>query len=323
VVEDIRGTVVRLAGNHWQEVAEGERMGISAVLQSLTRSSANLRSSSLTLELGPDTALAAEIRGNSGAVSLDQYSGTIEVAFATNSAMTLSVRTPGLVVSSSGGKLSIEVNDTITEIAVQTGVVKAVDTESGRVLVLHDGQSTDDLRAEIVVSSVSPSGTQVGEADGDGKPGDTTKSEGTLGANDGSSASSDSGGNTGASASGSSASNALGSPSSIAGGNTTSQSDGTTHSDAGSNDNSNADRTPISNAGGNSSNADRSQNSNADGNDVSSAGGNNTSHAGESDTSNAGSVDTTDGEDATSGGKGENNAGGVNGNKSTNGGKGA
>jgi hypothetical protein len=220
-------------------------MGISAVLQSLTRSGANLRSSGLALELGPNTALTAAISGTSGAVSLDQYSGTIKVAFATSSAMTLSVRTPGLVVSSSGGKLSIEVNGTTTEIAVEAGTVKAVDTETGRVLVLHDGQSIADLRAEIVVSSASPNGTQVAVAGSNDKSGANSSSEssGTFSVYAGGSTAA---GRIGANTGGASTSDDVLDTSSNAGGNTTSHSDETTNSNAGGDDNSNAGRSRAS-----------------------------------------------------------------------------
>ena len=43
VVEDLRGTVVRLAVDRWLEVSEGETIGTTAVLQALAGSSAELR----------------------------------------------------------------------------------------------------------------------------------------------------------------------------------------------------------------------------------------------------------------------------------------
>ena len=292
IVEDLRGTVVRLDGDQWQEVSRGESIGASVVLQSLASSRAILRISDLRLRLGPKTAVEAAVAAR--VISLDQYSGTIEVVIASTSLLDLAVHTPGLVVSSPGGRLSIEVNGSITEIAVLSGSAEARDTASGRTLVLYDGESTTDLRAEIVEASASS--TQW--ADANGKPsvssgttvatpaatvtsaGGDVASSGAISVADG----------TATSASSSSPNpNAGSNPNSNAGGNQNSNAGGNPNSNAGGNPNANAGGNPNANAGGNpNSNAGGNPNANAGGNPNSNAGGNPNSDAGGNPNANAG-----------------------------------
>jgi len=330
IIEDLRGTVVRLEGDHWQEVLKGERIGASTVLQSLASSRAIVRTSSLRMRLGSETTVEATVGVR--LISVNQYSGTIEVVLANDSALELAVRTPGLVVSSSsGGRLSVEVKGGVTEIAVLSGTAQATDTASGRVLVLQDGDSTSDLRAEIIEASAN--GTQVAGADGAVTPVPGTPPVSALTVNSAAAPSSPEGGtgsattpgaagagSTNAAAGGESSSGAGGNPNSNAGGNPNSNAGGNPNSNAGGNPNSNAGGNPNSNAGGNpNSNAGGNPNSNAGGNPNSNAGGNPNSNAGGNPNSNAGGKSNTDGNAATGGGESSGSGGG----KSKNSGKGS
>lgn len=294
VVEDLRGTVVRLAVDRWLEVSEGETIGTTAVLQALAGSSAELRIGGVRLELGPDTALMAMIGPKANAVSVDQYSGSLEIVVAKNSRTDIAVRTPGLVVSSSGGSLSVEVNGDVTEIAVASGTVTALDTASGKTLILADGQSVADLRAEIVTGTDAAATRVVETAANEGSSGAANAAVNTTPANAGGGSSSNAGGNSSSNAGGNSSSNAGGNPNSNAGGN----------------QNSNAGGNPNPNAGGNS-NAGGNPNSNAGGNDTPSGGTN--SNAGPGNNNGGANPKSGKPEDIEAGGNGATNNGKGNG----------
>ena len=344
IVEDLRGTVVRLSGDHWQEVLKGESIGTFAVLQSLAGSRAILRSNDLRLRLGAKTAVEAAI--TTQLIALDQYSGTIEIVIASTSVLDLAVRTPGLLVSSPGGRLSIEVNGNVTEIAVLSGTAEAIDTASGRKLVLYDGESTNDLRAEIVEASASgaqlaqatsasggadapssastsvpsggvvTSGGVISVAGGnttstsDGSTtssGSSTSAGGTPNSNAGGNPNSNAGGNPNSNAGGNLSSNAGGNPNSNAGGNPNSNAGGNPNSNGGGNPNSNAGGNPNSNAGGNpNSNAGGNPNSNLGGDPNSNTGGPPNSHAGDNPSSNAGGNENSNAGDNEESSPGEN-----------------
>ncbi|MEO7223951.1 MAG: hypothetical protein ABIY37_15905 [Devosia sp.] len=338
-MQDLKGTMVRLAGDRWEETSEGEQIGASAVLQVLTGSYAELGARDLMLRLGPDTSLLATIGPRASSVSVDQYSGTIDVSFASHSRDVLAIRTPGLVVSSSGGSLSIAVVGEVTRVAVIAGTAKAIDTESGRSLVLRDGQSASDLRQQIAATSgqvasdidvaeaANKQVTNVGSSSGGGNSppvasvlnsgtgGDSglsgvsspsSEAAGSPSSNAISSADSSAGIPPDSSASSAPDSNAGGNPDANAGGNPNSNAGGNSDSNAGSNSDSNAGGNPYSNAGGNpNSDAGGNPDSNAGGNPDSNAGGNLDSNAGGNPTSNAGGNP-----DSNAAGNRESNAGG-------------
>ena len=70
IVEDLRGTVVRLEGDRWQEVLKGESIGEAVVLQSLASSRAILRTNDLRLRIGAKTAVEAAVGAHASKVGL-------------------------------------------------------------------------------------------------------------------------------------------------------------------------------------------------------------------------------------------------------------
>lgn len=255
----VRGTVIYLAGDKWEEVARGQNL-TSASVRTLRSGRVSIEAGGLTLELGPSSVLELGSSSQQANTQLRHYVGTITITSTGGTAETVSLQSGRLAVISIEGEVEVTVDDEATRLSVHKGTV-SVRAPGGTIASLHTGEYVASDSGMIVApQAVAAASGKNGALMGAGSLADATpvQSAGTAGSSVSDASGTGSGGSNSASGNG----NANGGGNGNTGGSNGAASSGNANAGSGN-----------SNAGGNGNgNANGAANGNGPG--ANSAGGN-------------------------------------------------
>lgn len=145
-VDSARGTVVRLAEEHWVEVALGETVPSGVPLRTLRGSSATLKGSAGMVTLGSGTLIRLQENGTRQAI-LEHYSGSLEI-LATGM---VELRTPTLMITAHG-QVGVAIVAGTTRYEVHAGTAEVIETATGETSVQTSNASSPSVPSEPSMS---------------------------------------------------------------------------------------------------------------------------------------------------------------------------
>jgi hypothetical protein len=293
VSADVRGMVVRLVGDHWEEVGSGQDLA-GATLKTMRSGRLTIESGgALTIEVEPNATIAFR-ESTGGTTVLFQYRGALTLSDDKGAGPRVALRAGNLTLTGLTGEVEVRVDRGSVELSVKggTAMVMAGGTpalvKAGTYLVADNGSlslAPGVGAIEKSTTAATPTGTVGTHGGGNGN---------AKGANDTASGSSNGSSNSGNNNAGGNGGGNAGSGNNNAGGNGGGNA-GSGNNNAGGNGGGNAG-SGDNNAGGNSGDNAGAGNNNAGGNGGGNAGGGNSNAGG-----NGG---------GNSEGSGKNNAGG-------------
>lgn len=228
----VRGVVVYLLDGKWQEVDRGQQIN-EATLRTLRGGRLSLESQSITLNVGPNSALQIGTKGGTSNV-VQQYEGSVDVAIASGAAP-FTVRAGSVTLTKITGELSISMTDNATSLVIKTGTV-AVASAGGHRASLGPGVYQTDAsgvlasQSDAVAAEDVPAATDVvprgainananANSNAGGNGGSNAGGGGNAGGNGNGGGSGGGGGNGGGGGSGNGGGNGSGGGSGSGGGN--------------------------------------------------------------------------------------------------------
>lgn len=151
IAVQVRGTVVRLIGGHWEELARGGALAADEVVRTLHSGRLVLQRSGGTVRLAGETAIRVSGRGSDD-VAVRQYSGSLVVEPAPG--QTITVETPMLAVVARDGVAQVVFDGNAVSVSVSSGNASVLDRRYGLTAVLGAGQAAASSAAGMVVSGV-------------------------------------------------------------------------------------------------------------------------------------------------------------------------
>lgn len=284
----VRGMVIRLSGDHWEELVAGQEL-VNTTLKTLRSGRLTVEGAALTIEIEPNSMIA--LRDNSaGATVLFQYEGTLTLSVDGPTGPGVALRAGDLTLIDLTGKVEISVEEGSVELDVKSGT--ATVQSAGRSEVVKPGAylvSDGGALSVSLTAGAGPIGAAAIASIEAGAPGAHNNSS------DESHGSDSAGGNGVGGANGSENSNA-GSGNNNAGGNGENSGAGNSNNAGGNSGAGNGNNAGGNSAGSGNNNAGGSGQNDANSN----AGGNGGSNGGANRSSGKSAVNNG-GEDANSG----------------------
>lgn len=267
----VRGTVIYLAGDRWEEVTRGQDLS-QAAIRTLRSGRLSIETPAGTLEIGPSAALELSSTGP-GQLAIKQHAGALKLSAGGATAHSIALQAGQLAITEVTGDAEIVVSKSSTVLTVRSGHV-SIRTANGRAASVGAGSyETNDGSGGIGVALTAPAAPQGSGGDNNAGGNGNSNAGGNGNGNAGGNGSNNAGGNGNANGNG----NAGGNGNSNAGGNGNNNAGNSGNANAGGNESGNAGSSGSENAGENgSSNAGGNANGNAGGNasvDASNAGG--------------------------------------------------
>ena len=148
----VRGTVVYLVGDHWEELARGGIIAAGQPVRTLQSGRLQLQRQDAIISLGPNTAVEIDSRGPE-ATTVRQYSGSVIVRADPRQSEHIAVETPVLAIMVNGGIVSVAFGQGTAEVRVDSGTVSVIDRVRGNRAVLGAGQTmTNSASAGLAFS---------------------------------------------------------------------------------------------------------------------------------------------------------------------------
>jgi hypothetical protein len=179
----VHGVVVYLLDGRWQEVTLGQGLA-QAKLRTLRSGRLSMSGPSVTLDVGPDSALQVAMKADGSGGTVEQYLGSISVS-AQNANGGLTVRAGKVTLTGITGALVVLVASSGTSITVESGTA-AVTGAGGKKQVLDAGTYSADasgLLTEQSSNGVTAPGSVPDQAVAD--DGSATRGPGAAGAGNG------------------------------------------------------------------------------------------------------------------------------------------
>ncbi len=240
----VRGTVIYLAADRWEEVTRGQDLS-QATIRTLRSGRLSIETPAGTLEIGPSAALELSSIGP-GQLAIKQYAGALKLSAGGLMGQGISLQAGWLAITEVTGDAEIVVGQSSTIVTVHSGSA-SIRTANGKTISVGAGSyETNEASGSIEVALTTPAASQGGGADNNA------------------------GGNGNSNAGGNGNGNAGGNGNGNAGGNGNGNAGGNGNGNAGGNGNGNAGGSGNGNAGGNvdaggSSGGNAGGNANADG----------------------------------------------------------
>ncbi len=138
----VRGTVVYLVGDQWQEFSRSDAISDGRAVRTLQSGRLQLQREGESINLGPNTAV--EILSREGSpTTVRQYSGSVTIK-ARKGQEHISIETPLLVASTADGVVSVVFDGATARVEVSGGSVSVVDRLLGNTAVLVAGQAVSN-----------------------------------------------------------------------------------------------------------------------------------------------------------------------------------
>lgn len=154
----VRGTVIYLAGDKWEEVAVGQVLNTAAI-RTLRSGRISIAAPGLVVELGPRAVLELGASPQHSDSQLRHYLGTITIASTGERAEGVLLQAGRLSITGIEGKVEITVSETATTFAVQSGTLTVRPPGSIVTASLHPGLYIADANGLAPISSTSVEGT--------------------------------------------------------------------------------------------------------------------------------------------------------------------
>lgn len=138
-VVDARGTSLRLAGDKWVEMADGETVPDGRVLRTLHNGRILLGVDGSFIHLAGDTAVRVSITTNGVATVVHLYAGSVDVEAAVDGGR-ISVATPVMLASADRADYSVTVGDQLATVRAISGVVVVSDVQQTRSTAIEAGR---------------------------------------------------------------------------------------------------------------------------------------------------------------------------------------
>ena len=193
---EVRGTVLSLVGDKWEDVASGEVFPGNVVIRTLGTGRITLAGGGVGVGLGGNAAVQIVEQGRSYA--LRQYAGALAVV--ADALHTVTVEVANGRMSFSGGQIQISITGDVTRIEVRSGNARFVDARGGDTALVA-GQSARVADSGVTVRdeqgrAVDPGQPRQGVANPNVGPGNNSAgSNPNAGAGNNSGSSSNGGGN--------------------------------------------------------------------------------------------------------------------------------
>lgn len=143
---EVRGTVLFLSGNKWEDVASGQVFPGNVVIRTLGTGRVTLAGGGVGVGLGGNAAV--EIVEDGQSYAMRQYAGALVVA--ADAAHRVSIEVPNGRVSFSAGQLQISISGAVTRVDVREGSARFTDTR-GTETPLAAGHSARAAQAGVIV----------------------------------------------------------------------------------------------------------------------------------------------------------------------------
>ncbi len=266
----VRGVVVYLLDGKWQELGRGQQL-TEATLRTLRSGRLNLATDSVTLDVGPNSALQLGAAGGPSNL-VQQYEGSLAIAVVAGQSAPLTLKAGTVTLTKITGELSISMTDDATSVSIKSGTV-AVASAGGKREQLGPGVYELDTTGVLVGESSSTTTDEVTPAkvvksSDNANPNSTTNNGVANGANN-----SNAGGNGNGNGNAGGDSNSNGNAGGNSGGNSNAGGSGNGNGNAGGNGNGNGNGGDSAGGNGNGGN-NAGGNGNGNGGDNSNAGGN-------------------------------------------------
>ena len=154
----VRGTVIYLAGDKWEEVAVGQVLNTAAI-RTLRSGRISIAAPGFVVELGPRAVLELGASPQHSDSQLRHYLGTITIASTGERAEGVLLQAGRLSITGIEGKVEITVSETATTFAVQSGTLTVRPPGSIVTASLHPGLYIADANGLAPISSTSVEGT--------------------------------------------------------------------------------------------------------------------------------------------------------------------
>lgn len=143
----VRGTVVYLVGDYWEELARGGIIAAGQPVRTLQSGRLQLQRRDTIISLGPNTAVEIDHGGPDAATTVRQYSGSVIVRANPRQSEHIAVETPVLAIMVNGGIVSVAFGQGTAEVRVDSGTVSIIDRLRGNRAVLVAGQAITNSAA--------------------------------------------------------------------------------------------------------------------------------------------------------------------------------
>ncbi len=167
----VRGTVIKLVGDRWEEVARGEIL-TDATVRTLRSGRISMEDGAIAIDVGPNSVLELDSSPSGSATALRQYLGSLTIAGTGRKGVSL--QAGRLVVTRIDGHATLTVNETATSVTVLDGTLSvrgptgaSVDVSAGSYLAA-DG-NTVLLAAAGPDDRPQPNGAGPGNGNGDSR----------------------------------------------------------------------------------------------------------------------------------------------------------
>ena len=263
----VRGTVIYLAADRWEEVTRGLDLS-QATIRTLRSGRLSIETPAGTLEIGPSAALELSSTGP-GQLAIKQYAGALKLSAGGLMGQGISLQAGWLAITEVTGDAEIIVGQSSTIVTVHSGSV-SIRTANGKTISVGAGSyETNEASGSIEVALTTPAAPQGGGADSNAGGNGNSNAGGNGNGNAGGNGSGNAGGNGNGNAGGNGSGNAGGNGNGNAGGNGNGNAGGDVDAggSSGGNAGGNANADGSGNAGSKGKgNSNSSGNSNADSN---------------------------------------------------------
>lgn len=156
VAVKLRGRVLQLVGNEWQQLKRGDVVSDDRVVRTLGDGKVSFQRAAETIDLGANTQIQIHDRNGKRFTTVQQYFGEVGIQAELRQVQHFAVQTPQLVAVVKGTQFIVTSDGKTAEVRVKRGhvAVEDRDTHQTTTVAARQSASTSDGNAPLIVSGL-------------------------------------------------------------------------------------------------------------------------------------------------------------------------